>query len=120
MKIFLHVILIFFLLGCDENNPKSHNFLNKNSHDQTLIYPKKEILKDSEEEASQERQIFQNEHIINAQKIQEQAPSSHGILSLWWIMAIVISLGIIIYFIKLLSKKQKLILDKLQEKFQDS
>jgi hypothetical protein len=120
MKPLLPLILILFFLGCDESRPRSHNYLSKDSNHQALIYPKQEISQDSQDETSQEKPIFQNEHIINASKIQKQEPASHSILSLWWILAIVISLGIIVYYIKLLSKKQKLMLDTLQETFQDS
>lgn len=118
MKIFLYLIVLLFLLGCDESHPKSHNFLAQSSHDQALIYPKEAI--DSKQEAASEKQIFQNEQIINDHKIQKREPSSHSILSLWWIVAIALSLIIIVYYLKRLAKKNRQMLEILQEKFQNS
>jgi len=118
MKIFLHLIVLLFLLGCDESHLKSHDFLSHNSHDKALIYPKEAI--DSKQEAASEKQIFQNEQIINDQKIQKREPSSHGILSLLWILAIALSLIIIVYYLKRLAKKNREMLEILQEKFQNS
>jgi len=113
VKIFLHVIVFFLLWGCNESHPKSHNYLSQNTH--TLIYPKE--ANDTEEEATKEKAIFKNEQIINAQKIQKKEPSSSGIFSLWWIVAIALSLIIIVYYLRRLAKKNRQMLDILQEKF---
>ena len=111
--ILLHVSLAFLFFGCDVSN-KNQAYISDSSHKEVLIFPKetKEIQK---EEKKKSNPLFINETLVNKAKLQKRERNNQDILSKWWLFAIAVSIFIIIYFIRLLMRKQKIILETLKE-----
>ena len=111
----LHVSLVIFFLGCDEGNPKSQNYLDHNETYSSVVYLK--IDKDNNEkikETIHTKNLFSNKSVVNKDKLQNIKTKNYIALDSWWLYAIIISLFIVIYFIALLMKKQKIILQNLK------
>jgi len=112
--IFLHVSLAFMFFGCDISN-KNQAYISNSSHKEILIFPKDTKELEKEDEQIKSNPLFINETLVNKTKLQEKETIDQSILGKWWLLAIPISIFIIIYFIRLLMKKQKIILEKLNE-----
>ena len=111
--ILLHVSLVFLFFGCDINN-KNQAYISNSSHKEVFIFPKetKEIQKEKKKKSNP---LFINETLVNKAKLQKRERNNQDILSKWWLFAIPVSIFIIIYFIRLLMRKQKIILETLKE-----
>jgi hypothetical protein len=112
LLILLHVSLAFVFFGCDISN-KNQAYISSTSEKEALIHPK--IQKDIKEEEKTNNALFINETIINSEKLQEKERKVQSSLGKWWLLAIPISIFIVIYYIKLLMRKQKIILEKMEE-----
>ena len=112
--ILLHVSLAFLFFGCDISN-KNQAYISNSSQKEVLIYPKESKEIEKEDEKKKSNPLFINETLVNKAKLQERKKSNQSILSKWWLLAIPISIFIIIYFIRLLMRKQKIILEKMKE-----
>ncbi|MEA3521496.1 MAG: hypothetical protein U9R50_00835 [Campylobacterota bacterium] len=112
----LHVSIISFFLGCDLNSNKNQNYVSAPADDRALIYSKsdQDTIKTVEKNSTQ-KPLFVNETMINKNKLQKRDPENQTPLGIWWIFAIGISIIVILYYIKLLIRKQKIILEKLEE-----
>ncbi len=117
-SLILHVSLLFIFLGCGEISNKTQDYLGKTPQDKAVIYS--EVEEKKREVALQKEKntkvAFIKETLVNQQKVQIIATKHDTLLSKWWLLAIGISIITIIYFIALLMKKQKIILEQLQKK----
>ena len=96
------------LLGCDEGKNITQSYVSNDGLQKSLLYKKTKEQKSVDTKPARSAKKTTPRELLPIEK--------ESNFSIWWFIAIMIGLFFTLRYISLLIKKQKKILDKLQEK----